>query len=88
MAVIAAILLSVVLWHSSPSHANACRPLTPSTLASGLTPTSAGGTLASGGTVSTLPPSHDNDAGRSRIPDATPDADNDSSRSTGVCEPR
>lgn len=30
--------------------------------------------------VASLPPSHDNDAGRARIPDATPDADLDAGR--------
>ncbi|MDE3008939.1 MAG: hypothetical protein KGI14_07935 [Acidobacteriota bacterium] len=30
--------------------------------------------------VAALPPSHDNDAGRARIPDATPDADLDAGR--------
>jgi hypothetical protein len=33
----------------------------------------------------TLPPSRDNDAGRSRIPDSTPDADNDKLRSSLLC---
>ncbi len=33
----------------------------------------------------TLPPSRDNDSGRSRPPDATPDADNDVMRRTLVC---
>lgn len=37
------------------------------------------------GPTTTLPPSHDNDAGRSRIPDSTPDADNDASRSLLIC---
>ena len=33
----------------------------------------------------TLPPSRDNDSGRSRPPDATPDADNDVVRRTLLC---
>lgn len=32
-----------------------------------------------------LPPSHDNDAGRARIPDATPDADNDAGQRPNIC---
>jgi hypothetical protein len=45
--------------------------------------------LAAGGDVSsltTLPPSHDNDAGRSRIPDNTPDADRDTSAMPPACQ--
>ncbi|MHB8827832.1 MAG: hypothetical protein ACYC5Z_09235 [Acidimicrobiales bacterium] len=53
--------------------------LTPATGSTSLTP-------GEGSTsFTTLPPSRDNDAGRSRIPDATPDADNDTSRSRVVC---
>ncbi len=32
---------------------------------------------AAAATIRRLPPSHDNDAGRARLPDATPDADYD-----------
>ena len=32
-----------------------------------------------------LPPSHDNDVGRGRIPDLTPDADIDANQRTPVC---
>ena len=39
----------------------------------------------SGGPVTTLPPSRDNDSGRSRPPDSTPDADNDVVRRTLIC---
>ncbi len=38
------------------------------------------------GPVTTLPPSRDNDAARSRIPDATPDADNDVLRREMICQ--
>lgn len=49
--------------------------------AAGLTPSSGG----RAGSSSTLPPSRDNDAGRSRVPDSTPDADDDAVRSRLVC---
>ncbi len=35
--------------------------------------------------LTTLPASRDNDAGRSRVPDVTPDADNDVYRARVVC---
>ena len=53
--------------------------LTPASSSASLTP------VAGSTSFTTLPPSHDNDAGRSRIPDATPDADNDTSRARVVC---
>lgn len=37
------------------------------------------------GPPTTLPPSRDNDSGRSRPPDSTPDADNDVLRRTLIC---
>lgn len=37
------------------------------------------------GPGTTLPPSHDNDAGRTRLPDATPDADSDVSSPNSTC---
>lgn len=40
---------------------------------------------AVGSTASTLPPSHDNDAGIARIPDAHPDADVDANQKE--CQP-
>ena len=60
--------------------------LTPAGSAS-LTPAGSASLTPVAGSTSftTLPPSHDNDAGRSRIPDATPDADNDTSRARVVC---
>ncbi len=53
-------------------------------------PTLAGPALATTGTitapgVATLPPSHDNDAGHSRILDSTPDADADASQIPVAC---
>ena len=33
-----------------------------------------------------LPPSHDNDVGRGRIPDTHPDADLDANQRTALCE--
>jgi len=33
-----------------------------------------------------LPPSHDNDAGRGRIPDARPDADLDANQRAALCK--
>lgn len=35
--------------------------------------------------VTTLPPSHDNDAGITRIPDSTPDADSDTRQKPKFC---
>lgn len=42
-------------------------------------------TRATGRPGTTLPPSRDNDAGRSRVPDSTPDADDDAVRSRLIC---
>jgi hypothetical protein len=33
-----------------------------------------------------LPPSHDNDVGRGRIPDSTPDADLDAGQRAALCK--
>lgn len=79
--VVALVAAFVVLSSSAP--ARSCVGTTRTT-------TSPGGLLSTattkpGTTFTTLPPSRDNDAGRSRIPDATPDADNDTSRAREVC---
>ena len=44
-----------------------------------------GSTLYKGSSSTTLPPSHDNDAGRGRIPDRTPDADIDANQRPHIC---
>jgi hypothetical protein len=41
-------------------------------------------TPVTGSTLSTLPPSHDNDTGRGRLPDLHPDADVDASQCKGT----
>jgi len=46
---------------------------------------SSGLTTTTGIPGTTLPPSHDNDAGRGRIPDVTPDADEDANQRPPVC---
>jgi len=46
---------------------------------------SAAQALARGRAMAKLPPSHDNDAGRARIADATPDADTDAGHRPRVC---
>ena len=48
-------------------------------------PGSLGLTPAKGVLSTTLPPSHDNDAGRGRIPDAHPDADIDANQRPPIC---
>jgi len=40
-----------------------------------------------GVSITTLPPSHDNDVGHGRIPDTTPDADIDANQRHTVCAP-
>ena len=44
-----------------------------------------GSTLSKGLSSTTLPPSHDNDAGEGRIPDVTPDADVDANQRPHAC---
>ena len=77
-----ALVAAVVVLANGTSPARSCvgrtHPTTGLSSAS-LTPASGSSSLT------TLPPSRDNDAGRSRIPDATPDADNDVSRARVVC---
>jgi hypothetical protein len=46
---------------------------------------SSGSTLSKGLPSTTLPPSHDNDAGDARIPDRTPDADVDANQRPQIC---
>ncbi len=48
-------------------------------------PTLAAPGLATTATITALPPSHDNDAGHSRILDTTPDADADASQIPVAC---
>jgi hypothetical protein len=72
--VVGVIILTLVLGQSSSSPRAACRP---STLSAP--------TTMSTGPSTTLPPSNDNDAGRSRVPDVTPDADNDARRAFAAC---
>ena len=80
--VLAALVAALIVLSSQASPARSCVGRTqPTTGLSSLTPATGASTP-----LTTLPPSHDNDAGRSRIPDATPDADNDTSRSRVVCE--
>jgi hypothetical protein len=63
--------------------ASACAP-GPVTLKS-----SPGLSIAKGVSNTTLPPSHDNDAGRARAPDTTPDADIDANQIHRICsEPK
>jgi len=45
-----------------------------------------GSTLSKGSSSTTLPPSHDNDAGKGRIPDQTPDADVDANQRPQICK--
>lgn len=49
---------------------------------------SSGSTLSKGLSGTTLPPSHDNDAGVGRIPDRTPDADVDANQRPHICTVR
>ncbi|MGC8510267.1 MAG: hypothetical protein ACP5PB_05275 [Acidimicrobiales bacterium] len=79
---IAVITVVLVTSHGSPPTTHACPILAGPTL----THT----TLATTGTIATpgpaaLPPSHDNDAGHSRILDSTPDADADASQVATGC---
>jgi len=46
---------------------------------------SSGLTLAMGSSSTTLPPSHDNDVGKARIPDVTPDNDVDANQRPHSC---
>lgn len=83
LVVAVALVMAIVVLVASPGTSRSCVGTTRTTL-------SAGGLLSTvttraGAPLTTLPPSHDNDAGRSRIPDATPDADNDSGRAREVC---
>ncbi len=77
-----ALVAAVVVLSSSSSAPSSCVGTTRTTLGGGLL---SAVTTVPGASLTTLPPSHDNDAGRSRIPDATPDADNDSNRARLVC---
>jgi hypothetical protein len=45
------------------------------------------GQSGAAGSTTTLPPSHDNDAGDARIPDAHPDADVDANQRHKICGP-
>ena len=45
-----------------------------------------GSTLSKGVSSTTLPPSHDNDVGKGRIPDSTPDADVDANQRPHSCK--
>jgi hypothetical protein len=56
------------------------------TKSSGALIKSSGSTLYKGSSSTTLPPSHDNDAGRGRIPDRTPDADIDANQRPHLCK--
>jgi hypothetical protein len=47
---------------------------------------SSGLTAAKAASSTTLPPSHDNDAGDGRIPDHTPDADVDANQRPHLCK--
>jgi hypothetical protein len=47
---------------------------------------SSGSTLSKGVSSTTLPPSHDNDVGKGRIPDSTPDADVDANQRPHSCK--
>jgi hypothetical protein len=80
--VVAAIVAAVAVLSGQGGPAQSCvgRAQPTAGLSSGLLTPAAGSS-----SLTTLPPSRDNDAGRSRIPDATPDADNDTSRSRLVC---
>jgi hypothetical protein len=51
----------------------------------GTSKSSTGLTAAKGASSTTLPPSHDNDAGGARIPDQTPDADIDANQRHKSC---
>ena len=64
----------IVLVHSSNAASHRVAPLTPASNFSSVT------TMVPGSSATTLPPPRDNDAGRSRIPDVTPDADSDVSQ--------
>jgi hypothetical protein len=77
-----ALVAAVAVLSSSSSGPSGCVGSTRTTLGGGLL---SAVTTVPGASFTTLPPSHDNDAGRSRIPDATPDADNDTSRARLVC---
>lgn len=68
------LVTSVVLVHSSVATNAQRAPLAPTSNLS-MAPTT-----MPGSSITSLPPSHDNDAGRSRIPDITPDADFDVSQ--------
>ena len=74
LAALAVLVAIVVLVHSSDAS-RGVTPIAPSSNLSTVTTTS-----TPGSSITTLPPSRDNDAGRSRLPDVTPDADSDVSQ--------
>ncbi|HQU27343.1 MAG TPA: hypothetical protein PLS29_09980, partial [Acidimicrobiales bacterium] len=63
-------------------HEHASLPCTVSYVA---VPSLGASHLNRSGPLRRLPPSRDNDAARSRVPDPTPDADNDVVRRTLIC---
>ena len=86
-AVLAAVLVAAMLFevhratgvvcYGAPSTASGLSTTSPS-----LVPSGPGGARVP---VTTLPPSHDNDAGIARSPDLTPDADRDTFQKPRYC---
>ena len=83
LVVLVALAAALIVLSSGASPAKICVGRNHTTV--GLSPGSLTPSAGSSASFMTLPPSHDNDAGRSRIPDATADADSDTSRSRVVC---
>ena len=80
-----------IFFVTSLSLASCSSGVSPSACATspGASKDSSGLTAAKGASSTTLPPSHDNDAGDARIPDSTPDADvGANQRHLGCTEPK
>lgn len=86
-AVLAAVLVTAVLFEVHRSNAVVCYGASSansglSTTGPSLVPSATGAARVP---VTTLPPSHDNDAGIARSPDLTPDADRDTFQKPRYC---